>query len=140
MDSPVPIPVDSQIDISLVIVSFNTRDVLRESLESVAREQGSLRLEIFVVDNNSQDDSVAMVEAGFPHVRVIRSRVNLGFGAANNAALELARGKYVVLLNSDAFLCPRSLELLPADGWSVAISPCSHPRVCFPVSFLISSY
>jgi GT2 family glycosyltransferase len=102
---------DSQIDISLILVSFNTCNVLRESLESVAREQGSLRLEIFVVDNNSHDGSVAMVETDFPHVRVIRSDVNLGFGAANNAALELARGKYVVLLNSDAFLCPRSLEL-----------------------------
>jgi GT2 family glycosyltransferase len=104
-------PTDSQIDISLILVSFNTCNVLRESLESVTREQGSLRLEIFVVDNNSHDGSVAMVEADFPHVRVIQSDVNLGFGAANNAALELARGKYVVLLNSDAFLCPRSLEL-----------------------------
>jgi GT2 family glycosyltransferase len=104
-------PVHSQIDISLILVSFNTRNVLRESLESVAREQGSLRLEIFVVDNNSRDGSVAMVEAEFPHVRVIQSEVNLGFGAANNEALKLARGKYVVLLNSDAFLCPRSLEL-----------------------------
>jgi len=98
-------------DISVIIVSFNTRDVLRESLQSVEREKGDLRLEIFVVDNNSHDGSVEMVEAEFPYVRVIRSQVNLGFGAANNVALELAQGRYLVLLNSDAFLCPNSLQL-----------------------------
>jgi GT2 family glycosyltransferase len=98
-------------DISLIIVSFNTRNVLRESLQSVAREQGDLRLEIFVVDNNSHDGSVEMVETEFPHVRVMRSAVNLGFGAANNLALALAQGRYIVLLNSDAFLCPDSLRL-----------------------------
>jgi GT2 family glycosyltransferase len=102
---------EARIDISLILVSFNTRDVLRESLQSVAREQGSFRLEIFVVDNNSRDGSVEMVEAEFPHVRLIRSEVNLGFGAANNVALEQARGRYIVLLNSDAFLTPDSLRL-----------------------------
>jgi GT2 family glycosyltransferase len=98
-------------DISLIIVSFNTRDVLRQSLQSVEREQGDLRLEIFVVDNNSYDGSVEMVEAEFPQVRVLRSQINLGFGAANNLALELAQGQYVVLLNSDAFLLPDSLKI-----------------------------
>jgi GT2 family glycosyltransferase len=98
-------------DLSLVIVSFNTREVLRESLQSVARERGDLRLEIFVVDNNSHDGSVAMVEAEFPEVQVLRSEVNLGFGSANNIALERAQGRFLVLLNSDAFLHPRSLQL-----------------------------
>ena len=98
-------------DVSLIIVSFNTREVLRESLQSVEREQGDLRVEIFVVDNDSRDGSVDMVEREFPQVRVMRSAVNLGFGAANNVALELAQGRYVVLLNSDAFLCPGSLQL-----------------------------
>jgi len=99
------------VDISLIIVSFNTRDVLRESLQSVARERGDLRIEVFVVDNDSRDGSVEMVEREFPHVQVIRSSVNLGFGAANNVALERAQGRYIVLLNSDAFLCPGSLHL-----------------------------
>jgi hypothetical protein len=98
-------------DISLIIVSFNTREVLRESLQSVERETGNLRIEVFVVDNNSHDGSVEMVETEFPHVHILRSQVNLGFGAANNVALEIAQGRYVVLLNSDAFLCPVSLQL-----------------------------
>jgi GT2 family glycosyltransferase len=106
-DNPSP----HSFDISLIIVSFNTRDVLRESLQSVEREIGDLRVEIFVVDNNSRDGSVEMIEAEFPQVRVLRSEVNLGFGAANNVALALAQGRYIVLLNSDAFLCPDSLRL-----------------------------
>ena len=100
-----------QYDISLIIVSFNTREVLRESLQSVERERGGYQIEIFVVDNDSKDGSVEMVQAEFPEVRVLRSEVNLGFGAANNVALELAQGRYIVLLNSDAFLLPDSLRL-----------------------------
>jgi len=98
-------------DVSLIIVSFNTREALRESLESVERERGDIRLEIFVVDNNSHDGSVEMVETCFPQVRVLRSDVNLGFGAANNVAIELAQGEFIVLLNSDAFLRPQSLQI-----------------------------
>jgi len=98
-------------DISLIVVSFNTRDILRESLQSVQREQADLDLEVFVVDNNSQDGSVAMVKSEFPNVKVLASETNLGFGAANNVALAAARGRYIVLLNSDAFLCPGALAL-----------------------------
>jgi GT2 family glycosyltransferase len=98
-------------DVSLIIVSFNTREVLRESLQSVERERDGLRLEIFVVDNNSRDGSVEMVETEFPHVRVLRSQINLGFGAANNLALELAQGRFIVLLNSDAFLYENALRI-----------------------------
>jgi GT2 family glycosyltransferase len=100
---------DHLYDLSVVIVSFNTRNALRESLQSVDREVKDLKSEIFVVDNGSVDGSPEMVEHEFPHVRLIRSAENLGFGAANNLAIEASRGCYVVLLNSDAFLCPGSL-------------------------------
>ena len=93
-----------QFDVSIVIVSFNTRDVLRECLLSVYREAGSLRVQVLVVDNASMDGSVAMIEQEFPDVLLIPSEVNLGFGPANNLGFRAAAGRYIVLLNSDAFL------------------------------------
>jgi GT2 family glycosyltransferase len=95
---------------SVIIVSFNTKDILRECLESVKRESDGLQIETLVVDNHSVDGSPEMVEEEFPRVRVLRSTVNLGFGAANNLAIQAAGGRYVILLNSDAFLCPGSLR------------------------------
>jgi GT2 family glycosyltransferase len=102
---------NQQFDASIIIISFNTKMILKECLESVIRESANLRVEIFVVDNHSADGSADMVEQEFPNVRLIRSDVNLGFGAANNVALEQARGRYFVLLNSDAFFQPSALEL-----------------------------
>jgi len=102
---------NQQFDASIIIISFNTKVILKECLESVIRESVNLRVEIFVVDNHSADGSAEMVEQEFPDVRLIRSDVNLGFGAANNVALEQARGRYFVLLNSDAFFQPSALEL-----------------------------
>ncbi len=100
-----------EVDASIIIISFNTRDILRECLQSVERDAAAVRLEVLLVDNHSTDGSPEMVEAEFPHVRLIRSSVNLGFGAANNLALAEARGRYYVLLNSDAFLEPGALQL-----------------------------
>ena len=95
---------NSPYDASVIIVSFNTCDVLRQCLESVIRESVELRVEILVVDNHSSDGSAEMVEREFPQVCLLRSEVNLGFGAANNLGLQQARGAYFILLNSDAFL------------------------------------
>jgi hypothetical protein len=97
-------------DVSIVIVSLNTRDVLRESLESVRGNTRSLRVQTIVVDNNSRDGSQEMVEREFPEVLLIRSQVNLGFGRANNLGFQSAQGRYIVLLNSDAFLTDGALE------------------------------
>lgn len=98
-------------DLSIVVVSFNTRDVLRECLQAAVRESQGLSFEIFVVDNNSRDGSAEMVAREFPEIHLISSTVNLGFASANNTALEKCRGRYIVLLNSDAFLCPGALHL-----------------------------
>ena len=97
-------------DISVVIVSLNTCNVLRECLESVRRESRSLRVQIIVVDNGSSDGSQEMVEREFPEAVLIRSNVNLGFGGANNLGFQSAGGRYIVLLNSDAFLTEGALE------------------------------
>lgn len=97
--------------ISILIVSFNTRGVLRECLDSVAAASRNLVVETIVVDNCSRDGSAAMVREEFPWVHVIESKENLGFGRANNLAFEAARGRYIVLLNSDAFLKHNTLCL-----------------------------
>jgi GT2 family glycosyltransferase len=99
-----------EFEVSIVVVSFNTRDVLRECLSSVYREADSLRVQVIVVDNASIDGSPAMIEREFPEVELIRSEINLGFGPANNLAIKSVRGRYVVLLNSDAFLTDGSLH------------------------------
>ncbi len=93
-----------------MIVSFNTCEVLRDCLASVMGETAGLRTEILVVDNASSDGSAEMVAAEFPSVRLFRSETNLGFGTANNVALEEAAGRYFVLLNSDAFFEPGALQ------------------------------
>ena len=105
-------PVDSQtFDVSVIIVSFNTREVLRQCLQSVLADASGLKAEIIVVDNASTDGSPEMVEQDFPQVIVVRSQINLGFGEGNNVALRMARGRYFVLLNSDAFFVKGSLPL-----------------------------
>jgi GT2 family glycosyltransferase len=98
-------------DVSIIIVSFNTCEVLRECLRSVVAEAATLRTEILIVDNGSIDGSPEMVEREFPRATLLRSEVNLGFGPANNLALRQARGNYFVLLNSDAFFAPGALAL-----------------------------
>ena len=98
-------------DASIIIVSFNTREVLRQCLQSVIDDAGGLDVEIIVVDNCSSDGSPEMVEQDFPQVLLMRSAVNLGFGEGNNVALRVARGRYFVLLNSDAFFVPGALAL-----------------------------
>jgi GT2 family glycosyltransferase len=96
-------------DVSIIIVSFNTREILRECLTSVLAETAALHAEILVVDNASTDGSREMIQQDFPQVTLLKSLVNLGFGAANNLALRRAHGRYFVLLNSDAFFAPGAL-------------------------------
>lgn len=101
-------------DLSIIIVSFNTRELLRDCLASVPPACDALAVETFVVDNASRDASAEMVEREFPGVRVIRNHENRGFAYANNVALEHATGRYVLLLNSDTIAKPGSLTRLVA--------------------------
>jgi GT2 family glycosyltransferase len=114
--------------VSVIVVSFNTCDLLRGCLTSLreecARLPDGVSAEILVVDNGSRDGSAEMVAAEFSGagtpVRLIRSDVNLGFGVANNHAIESARGRYFVLLNSDAFFhsgaLARAIAHMDADA------------------------
>lgn len=100
----------NEIDLSIIIISFNTKDLLRECLEAIIKEAKGISNEIIVVDNASKDGSADMVQTSFPSVCLVRNSTNLGFGAANNVGFKMARGKYIVLLNSDAFLHPGALK------------------------------
>jgi hypothetical protein len=91
-------------DISIIIVNWNTRDLLRNCLESVHKTVHEITYEIIVVDNASQDGSVAMLRESYPRVHVIQNAENRGFGAANNQAMRIMAGRYALLLNSDTIL------------------------------------
>ena len=88
-------------DCSIIIVNWNTCELLRQCLTSVQEHTQRLAYELFVVDNASSDGSVAMVEREFPSVQLIKNDRNLGFSKANNQALVKASGRYLLLLNSD---------------------------------------
>lgn len=97
-------------DISIIIVSWNTRELLKACLESVFANLGSLSAEVFVVDNASTDGSAEMVMERYHEVRLIENSQNLGFAAANNQAIKLATGRYILLLNSDTVVLGNVLE------------------------------
>lgn len=99
-------------DLSIVVVSWNTRDDLRACLDAVPAACAPLVPQILVVDNASSDGSPAMVREAFPHVELIETGANLGFAAGNNRALPRCRGRVTVLLNPDTVAAPGSLARL----------------------------
>lgn len=91
-------------DLSVVIVNWNTQALLSDCLHSVRKGLGGLNAEIIVVDNASSDGSAEMVRSEFPAVELVESKKNLGFAGGNNIALERAKGRYVLLLNTDTLV------------------------------------
>jgi GT2 family glycosyltransferase len=98
------------IEASVIIVSYNTRDILRRCLQSLYAAIGSRAIEVIVVENASRDASADMLEREFPQVQLVRSETNLGFAAANNVGFKLAQGRYVILLNPDAEVASGALD------------------------------
>lgn len=100
-------------DVSVIIVNWNTRDYLQACLESLyAEPRPKVSYDVWVVDNASADDSVAMVQRDFPDACLIRNSENLGFSRANNKAILASKSRYVFLLNSDAAIHPGTLDKL----------------------------
>jgi len=97
------------VDLSVIVVSFNTKKLLSDCLFSVYSKTKGIDFEVIVVDNDSRDDSPQMVEANFPGVVLIKNGQNLGFAAANNQGLKMAKGRYLLLLNSDTKLIENTL-------------------------------
>lgn len=96
--------------LSVVIVSYNVRFYLEQCIASIHRAARGIDTEIWVVDNHSQDDSVALIRQSFPDVHVIAKSQNLGFARANNIAIRKATGQYVLLLNPDTIVAENTLR------------------------------
>lgn len=95
------------IDLSIIIVNYKTRELLKKLLSSLRINiSNSLTHEVFVVDNDSCDGSVEMVSKEFPDIQLIESKENLGFSKANNVAIKRATGEIVLLLNPDTLMIP----------------------------------
>ncbi len=97
---------------SVIIVSWNTGDLLADCLRSVVENPPPETYEIWVVDNGSTDGTQAMLAADFPQVRLIQNRENVGFARANNQAIERSAGEYILLLNPDTVVHPGALAML----------------------------
>lgn len=100
----------SVLDVSIIIVNWNTRELLRDCLQSVYAESDSCAFEVFVVDNASADGSAEMVAEEFPNVHLIRNSENRGFAAANNQAMLRSQARYVLLLNSDTRVLDHAID------------------------------
>ncbi len=100
--------------VSVIIVNWNTRNLLPLCLQTLRTAAEGIAIDVWVVDNASSDDSVAMLRNHFADVHVIANRTNVGFAAANNQAMAAAQGEFFLLLNSDAVLKPGALHALLA--------------------------
>ena len=99
-------------DVSVIIVNYNVRDFLHQSLLSLQKALKGIRSEIFVVDNASDDGSAEMVRRRFPRIRLIANTANLGFAKANNIAIKKARGKFLLLINPDTIVQEDTIRVM----------------------------
>lgn len=119
------------IDVSVIVVNLNTRELLRQCLASVVSTT-SLTLEVIVIDNASSDGSADMVRTEFPDVRLIENKTNEGFARPNNAGMKESRGRYIFLLNSDAALKAEALTRLVAFMDATPDAAACGPRLLYP--------
>jgi GT2 family glycosyltransferase len=97
-------------DVSIIIVNWNTRELLRDCLDTIAKQTRRVSYEIIVVDNASSDGSPGMCERTFPCVKLIANAVNRGFAAGNNQGMQVASGRYVLLLNPDTVVLDGAID------------------------------
>jgi GT2 family glycosyltransferase len=103
---------DQSVDLSIIIVNYNVKDYLSQCLNSIFASITNFTIEVIVVDNNSTDGSVEFIKNNYPSVILLASSKNLGFGVANNKAFEIAKGRYLLLLNPDTVLQEDTLQAM----------------------------
>ena len=103
-------PIDNPPDLSVILVSYNTAHLLDRTLSALNTAQAALKLQIIAVDNASRDTSVDLLRKRHPSVELIENSINVGFARAINQALRQALGRYILLLNTDAFVSPDTLQ------------------------------
>lgn len=120
-------PPATNVDLSIIVVSWNTRELVAQCLASLRRATSVRAIEIFVVDNGSVDGTVEMLEEQGPPVIFIRNTLNVGFAAANNQAIRQAKGRFVLLLNPDTRVIADALgamqEFLDTHPHAGAVAP-----------------
>lgn len=107
---------EKSLDVSIIIVNYNTKDLTRNCLKSVFEQTKNISFEVIVSDNGSNDGSIEMIKSDFPQVVFIENNANLGFGVANNRGLKIAKGKYIFYLNSDTVLLNNAVKIF-FDYW-----------------------
>jgi len=106
--------VDSSVDLSIAIVSYNTKEILLDCLSSVQAHPTTIAYEVIVVDNDSRDGTVAALKEAYPAMRIVANPDNRGFAKAVNQALAVSRGRHVLLLNSDTIVKDQALATMVA--------------------------
>ena len=132
-------------DVSLIIVNWNTRDILSGCLQSIYEQANNLDFEVIVIDNASTDGSAEMIKKEFPQIVLIENSHNRGFAAANNQGIAITKGRYVLLLNSDTMVLDNATTKTVkfADGYpEAAVVGCkvlNPDRTLQPTCFMFPS-
>jgi GT2 family glycosyltransferase len=100
----------SSVDVSTILISYNTEGLISKAISALRVSANMLALQTIIVDNASRDDSVALIRRDYHECELIVNATNVGFGRANNQAVPIIKGRYVLLLNTDAFVAPTTLS------------------------------
>lgn len=101
-------------DLSILIVNYNTCQLTVDCLRSVFASETEYTYEVILIDNNSKDESVQTIRELFPQVKLIENTENTGFAKANNQGMEMAQGRYMLLLNSDTIIQQDTIQTMVA--------------------------
>jgi len=130
---------EPDIDLAVIIVNYNVKDLLRKCLNSIFDFQKDLSFEVMVIDNHSEDQSTRMLKEKFPQVKLLENNRNLGFSAACNQGIRKSRGRYILLLNPDTeFTCGGISEMVEFMDSHPQVGICG-PRMIDPQAKVLFS-